>query len=397
MANTIDKATLILKEYKRAFFNATPFLKSMIRQFDGTHTALGAKGGEDIRVPAINRFKTRTGKTRDPQDWGDKYVTLSKTNIFGSDFNFSWAEVSQDLSGSIVQNVKMAAASVGAEVETFLMQEAYKGIYNAITMPTTSIDRTDILRCGEMLNDFHAPPSGRYGVITTSAQTELLDANASLFNPTASIGRQYVSGVIGPAYGFDLASSPLVPTLTNTADVAGAINGADQGASTAATSLTVDGFSVAPAEGSIITIGDDVYGVDPLTQNSHGKLQRFVIGSGATTTSLPITPSLLALSTSADRTVANTPDDDDVITVYGTASTAHSQMLFYHPAAFACGFAELGVSEELKSVKNSEGGMTMQITWAGDIDNAETAIRIDVGPLGLAVPNPEFACRMYSP
>lgn len=397
MANTIDTATFILKEYKRSFFMAAPFLSSMIRQYDGTPKAYGAKGGESIRIPKINRFSVRTGKTRSPQDWGDAYVTLNKTNLFGSDFNFSWAEVSQDLENPIVQSVKMAGATVGATVENWLMQQAYLGVYNAITLPTTSIDKDDILACNEMLKDFHAPPTGRYGIITTKAEKELISGNASLFNPQSYIGDQYIQGVIGNAYGFNLAASPLVPTLTNTADVAGAINGANQGATTAATSLTVTGFTVAPAEGSIITIGDDVYSCDPLTHQSTGKLQSFVVGSGATTTSLPITPSLLALSTSKDRTVANTPDDADVITVMGSASTAHSQMLFYHPAAFACGFANLKVSEELKTVMNNENGMSMQITWAGDIDNAETAVRLDVGPLGLAVPCPEFACRMYSP
>ena len=102
---------------------------------------------------------------------------------------------------------------------------------------------------------------------------------------------------MGRAAGFDWSENTMMPAHTR-----GGSNGAYliNGASQTGATLVVDTGATAPSlAGDVITIAG-VYSVHPETKVSTGVLQQFVIGSGATTTSFPISPAIVT-SGAAER------------------------------------------------------------------------------------------------
>jgi hypothetical protein len=398
MVNTIKIADLIMKETKRVFKNNIPFIGSMTRNYDDYHKVLGAKEGESIRILKPMKYSVRSGKTMDVQDHTETEATLTKATIRGVDLKFSWQEAVQYLENGeagtqyfLSRKIAPAAAILASKVEEVVMTTAYKEVFNTAAIPVTNVDRQDVINCSVILDNYSTPANNRYGVITPKAKGDLLNENSSIYNPQSSISRQYTTGVIGPAYGFDLASSPVVPSMTNGADVAGAVNGASQTGAT----ITMDAMTAAPTEGASCYFGDDVYGLNPVTQSSLGTLQHFVVGSSASTTSLPISPSITVSGN--QQTVSAVPDNDDVITFIGSASTAHPQMMFYHQDAFAFGTCDLAVPEVaagLQVVRHNEDQLAMSFTSGGDIINADTLHRLDI-MFGMVTVVPEWACKLF--
>ncbi len=389
MANTTLTADLILKEAKYQFKNATPFVSSLSRSYDTTMTAAGAKAGEDIRIRRPMKYGVRTGKVMDVQDNTETYKTLTKSIWKGIDLKFSLKELSLDINRFSDLYIKPAMSVLGSAVDQYCLTKAYKQVYNTLALPSTNFDRADVIAAKTMLTNFSTPLSSLYACVNPDTEGQLLNENASLFNPATSIGRQYTEGVMGKAYGFDFASSPNVASHTT-----GPYNGAHvvDGASQTGDTLTVKTGTGAPTEGDVFYIAG-VYELNPVNQTSTGNLQKFTIGASASATSWPISPSIVV--TGNQKTVSASPADDAVITEIGTASTAYPQNLFYNKDAFAVGFADLELPKGLAfAAKNVEDNIAMTIMRDFDIINADEFCRIDV-LFGFETIIPEWAVRCY--
>lgn len=392
MANTNLTADIILKEAKRVFKNSCPFITSLGRNYDGVISAEGAKAGESIRIRRPMKYSVRSGKTMDVQNNTETYETLTRSNWYGVDLCFSQKELTMDINRFSELYVKPAMSVLASKVEHTCMLQAAKETYNAVTLPVTSLDRDDIIAARKMLNNYSAPQNDRFGVLNPEGEGDLCSANAALFTPSTSIDRQYTEGVLGRIYGFDVASSANVPSITNISDVAAAID--TDGAQTGA-ALTVDVFAT-PVAGMIIqSIGDDVFGLNPVTQESLGILQTFVLRDTTTqsATNLDIAPSVTV--TGNQKTVSATPDNDDVVTFMGSASTAYPRNLFYQKMAYAVSFVDLELPSGLDfAATNTEDGMAMTIMRDFDIKNADTNCRIDV-VFGFKTIIPEWAVQVF--
>jgi len=388
MANTILTADVILKEAKRVFKNSCPFITSMERSYDDTYEAMGAGAGDSIRIRRPMKYTMRTGKTMDTQNTTEDYVTLPRTNWNGIDMKFSQKDLTLDITRFSELYIKPAISILASGVERAAMNTVYKQVYNAITLPVTNLDRDDVLEAQRMLTEFSAPEDGRYAVVSPKGQADLISQNASIFNPSKEVARQYKTGSMGTMYGFDFGATANVVSHTTGADATGAVDGASQTGAT----LTVDGYSAAPAEGDVVTLAG-VYALNPVTQQSTGQLQRFVIGSGATTTSLPITPSIVI--TGNQKTVSGSPANDAVISTVGSASTAYPQNLFYQKQAFAFGSVDMALPKGLDfAARNSEDNLSMSIMSDFDIIGADMLTRLDI-LWGIITVTPEFATRVY--
>jgi len=389
MANTTLKADLILKEVGRRFDNKVPFLSAMSRSYDDSYKAYGAKGGESIRIQKPSKYTVGEGKTLVEQGVTETSATLTKGTQLNIGMRFSSKELTMDIDQLGPLHLEPAAAAMASKVERSIINTVYKQVWNAVTLPVTAIDKDDILNASTKLNQFEASGE-RYGVITPKANGQLVSGNATLFNPQPSISRQYMEGEIGKAYGFDMAWSNNLPAHT-TGNYNGAhvIDGAGQTGST----LTVKTGTGAPSAGDIFTIAG-VFGLNPVTLESTGELQQFVVGAGATATSWPITPALSVSGNS--KTVTALPDDDAAITELGTASTSYVQNMFFTKQAFAFGVADLelpGVSK-FESRMVTKGGMSMRLIKDYDIGNDDCIYRLDC-LFGIVTVSPEFACRVY--
>jgi hypothetical protein len=382
-------ADLILKEVGRKFDNKVPFLSSMTRSYDDSYKAYGAKGGESIRIMKPTKKSVGEGKTLVEQDINEESVTLTKATQLNIGLRLSSKELTMDMENLSALHLEPAAAALASKVERTIANTVYKQIYNTVALPVTAVDRDDVLNASTKLNQMEASGK-RFGVISPKVNSQLVSGNASIFNPQPSISRQYMEGEIGNIYGFDLAWSNNLPShTTGTYNGAHVIDGASQTGST----LVVKTGTGAPTAGDVFTIAD-VYGVNPVTLESTGELQQFVVGSGATATSWPITP---ALSVSGNtRTVTALPADGAAITEVGVASTVYPQQLFYTQQAFAFGVADLelpGVSKN-ESRMVTKGGMSMRLIKDYSIQNDDCIYRLDC-LFGVVTVSPEFACRVY--
>lgn len=390
MANTISKADLVLKEIGRRFDNKVPFISSMTRSYDDSFKAYGAKGGESIRIMKPPKYSVGEGKTLVEQNINEETATLTKASQLNIGLKISSKEMSLDIeSPGLSNHLEAAAAAMASKVERNALATVYKQVYNTVTLPVTSVDRDDIINASVKLNQFEASGK-RFGVISPKVQGQLISGNSTIFNPQGSLSRQYMEGILGDAYGFNMAWCNNLPShTTGTWNGAHVVDGANQTGST----LTVKTGTGVPTAGDIITIAG-VNSVNPVTLEDSGELQQFVIGSGATSTSWPITPALNI--TGNTKTVSALPADGAVITEVGTASTVYPQQMFYSEQAFAFGTADLelpGVSK-FESRLVTKGGMSMRLIKDFDSKNDDCIYRLDV-LYGIVTVSPEFACRIY--
>jgi hypothetical protein len=223
------------------------------------------------------------------------------------------------------------------------------------------------------------------------AMADVVKDTKSLFNDSTSISKQYKEGYMGRAAGFDWMENTLLPSHTR-----GGSNGAYlTNAVTAQTgsTLVVDTGATAPAAGDVITIAG-VFSVHPETKVSTGILQQFVIGSGATTTSFPISPAIVA--TGPTQNVSNGAADNQAITFLGTASTAVQTSLLFQKEAFAFATADLvmpkGVDFAAREVMD---GISMRIIRDYTIATDQFPCRIDV-LYGYKTIRPQLAARFHN-
>src|SRR6185295_7981576 len=149
------------------------------------------------------------------------------------------------------------------------------------------------------------------------------------------IAKQYREGYMGRTAGFDFVENTMWPAHTR-----GGSNGSylTNGATQPGATLAVDSGANAPSQGDVFTIAG-VYKVHPETKVSLGVLQQFVVDSGATTTSWPISPAITA--SGAGQNVSNAAADNSAIAFLGTASTAVSTSMLYQKEAFGFATADL--------------------------------------------------------
>ena len=174
---------------------------------------------------------------------------------------------------------------------------------------------------------------------------------------------------MGRAAGFDWSENTMMPAHTR-----GGSNGAYliNGASQTGATLVVDTGATAPSQGDVITIAG-VYSVHPETKVSTGVLQQFVIGSGATTTSFPISPAIV--TSGATQNVSGSPADNAAITFAGTASTAVQTSLLFQKEAFAFATADLVMPQGVDfAAREVMDGLSMRIVRAYDINNNESSL-----------------------
>ena len=151
--------------------------------------------------------------------------------------------------------------------------------------------------------------------------------------------------------------------------------------------------ATAPAAGDVITIAG-VFAVHPETKQNTGVLQQFVVGSGATTTSWPISPAIVA--TGAAQNVNAAAADNSAITFLGTANTAVGTSMLYQAGAFAFATADLVMPTGVDFAKREVlDGISMRIVRQYDINADKFPARLDV-LYGYKTLRPQLACRLHN-
>lgn len=389
MANTILTPTAVTREALRVLHQKLNFVGSITRDYDDSFAKSGAKIGDSLKIRLPNQYVVRSGATLSAQDTTESSVTLQVATQKGVDLNFTSTDLTLSLDDFSKRIIEPAMSVLAANIEYDAMT-MYKDVYQSVWNGGSAVTLAKVLAGRKILQDALAPLNARTANLNTQDNVDLVDSLKGLFNDTTNISKQYREGYMGRTAGFDFMENTMWPAHTR-----GGSNGAylTNGATQSGSTLVVDTGATAPAAGDVITIAG-VFKVHPETKVSTGILQQFVIGAGATTTSFPISPAIVA--TGATQNVSNTAADNSAITFLGTASTAVGTSLLYQEGAFAFATADLvmpdGVDWKAREVFD---GISMRMIRQYDINNDKFPTRLDV-LYGYKTLRPQLAARLHN-
>jgi hypothetical protein len=402
MANTLNTHSILAAEAAAVLEEMCPFLMHVNRaresEFQSAYN--GYKVGETVTITVPGRSSVYTTSTLadggSVEDFKEQSVTLTPnvhrhTAYAGSMTDEIFKLEARDPRRADWRKrvLKPQLSSLASAIEISLLQAAVNATPNSVgtygSVPTTM--KTYNQARGKMQNAL-APDIERYVVFSTDANIELVDASKAIFNPSEEISKQFRESYIGRAARADWFESVNLPTITNGADVVGAINGASQDDTN---TLVIDGMSAAPAVGAIFTIAG-VYDVHPLTGTAYGTtLKKFVTLAGSTTTSLVCYPPIK--STFPNKTVASVPADDAVITWEGSASTTYRQNLMWQRDAFTVAFVDVPQVAGTEGATVRTNGISITAQTGGTFSTLASTTRLDVR-FGLAAVRGNHACRI---
>lgn len=389
MANTILTPTAVTRESLRILHQKLNFVGNIVREYDDSYAKSGAKIGDNLKIRLPNQYTVRSGATLSAQDTTESSVTLQVATQKGVDLNFTSVDLTLSLDDFSKRIIQPAMSVLAATIEADALS-MYKDVSNSIWNGGSAATYNKALDARVLLQRALAPQSDRMALMDSLAMADVVKDTKSLFNDDSSIAKQYKEGYMGRAAGFDWAENTMMPAHTR-----GGSNGAylTNGATQTGSTLVVDTGATAPAAGDVITIAG-VFSVHPETKVSTGILQQFVVGTGATTTSFPISPAIVA--TGATQNVTNGAADNQAVTFLGTASTAVQTSLLFQKEAFAFATADLvmpsGVDFASRQVLD---GISMRVVRQYDINNDKFPCRLDV-LYGYKTLRPQLAVRYHN-
>lgn len=404
MANTINTHAILAAEAAMVLEESCPFLMNINRaredEFKSNYN--GYRVGDSITISVPGRSSVYTTSTLadggSVEDFQEQTVTLTPnvhrhTAYAGSMTDEIFKLEARDPRRADWRRrvLKPQMSSLCSSIESALLDAAMKATPNLVgTAGSTPTTKKTYDQARAKLLRALAPTSGLYGILSTDANVELIDASKALFNPTQEISKQFKENYIGRMSQAEWFEAVNVPVHTNGADVVGAINGAAQSGA----ALVIDGMSAAPAAGSVFTIAG-VYDVHPLTGTAYGSatgdLKQFVTLAGSTTTSLLCYPPISA--TFPNKTVSALPADDAVITFVGSTSTSYVQNLLWQQDAFTAAFVNVPIVAGTIGETLRTNGISLTVQTGGTFSTLASTTRIDVR-FGLAAVRGNHACRI---
>jgi hypothetical protein len=401
MANSLLTPSMIAKEMLMAFKNNLKFTKNVDRQYSDQFAKTGAKVGNTITIRKPPRFTVRTGPAINIQSVNDESTALVLNSQKGVDFTFTTQDLALTVDDFSERYIKNAVLALANQVDTDGLTMAYQNTYNSVGVPgTTPSALLTFLNAQGTLDNNACPRDDMRSIyINPNAQIATVNALSGLFQSADRISEQYEKGQMGKAIGATWYMAQNIVSRT-----VGALGGTPvvAGAGQTGASLNTSGWSNSVS--GLLNIGDvftiaGVYGVNPITKQSTGSLQQFVVtaqassnGSGLSTVS--ISPSIV--TSGSTQTVTASPANSAAITVVGAAGTASPQNILCHEKAFTLGCADLELPEGVHFAavaSDPESGLSIRVVRAYDINSDQIPCRLDV-LYGWAAMRPEWACRI---
>lgn len=410
MANTLATPNWVTKEVALGFVNGVVFIANVDRTYDDQYEQNGAKVGNTVNARLPQRFTATDGQALQLQALYDQTVPISLTNQKNVAFGYSSAQATTELDSIRQRYTQPAAETLANAADVLAFNAVYRDIWNAVGTPGTTTSTTlAYLQAGVKLTDQATPLKGRVSVLDPLAMATIANTSSSLFNPNGTVSDNYKEGQfsgmqLGISKWFQDPNRPNHTTGTFTSSTP-LVNGANQTGST----VDIDGWASGAStlkRGDIFTIGG-VNSVNPLSYQSTGRLQQFVVTADTSDASgemltLPISPSII--TSGALQTVDASPANNAVVTVLGAtaassgtlATTTSPQSFVYHPDAFAFVMADLvkpGAGALAKTVRSKALGFSIRYVEQYQIGSDQNPSRLDI-LIGAATIQPRLACRV---
>jgi hypothetical protein len=408
MANTLATPSWVTKEVARYFTNEITFVKNVNRTYDNQYVQAGAKVGNTVNARLPQRFLATDGQALQLQNLFDETVPITLTNQKNVAFGYSSAQATTELDMIRSRYVQPGAETLANAADVLAFADVYADVYSTIGTPGTTPATTLLyLQAGVKLTDLATPQNKRCAVLDPLAMATIANTSSSLFNPSATISENYTKGQFGRGQlGIDDwyqdPNRPVHTTGTFTASTP-LVNGASQTGS----SLITDGWAsgaTSLTKGDTFTVGG-VFSVNPLSRQSTGRLQQFVVTADISDTTgdmtIAISPSII--TSGALQTVSNSPANEAVITVWsanpaaGTLATTNCPTgMVFHKDAFAFVMADLirpGAGARATTVRSKQWGIAIRMVEQYQIATDQNPSRLDI-LIGAATVQARLACRV---
>lgn len=412
MSNTIntlkDAPGVIAKLGAKMLADKCKFAKSIdkadARDFDGKN---GFNAGDTIYINKNARFISGTNAdiTSAIQDVTEEKVALSLDERRVTGIALTSAEIATEmaLKSWVKRILDPAVSEMAQRIESSFLSKAVDATYNAVGTPGSTVFNTDtVLSAGQKIDENACPDlDNRFILLNPAANRSAVNARNGLFQSSDEISKQYKSGYMGRADGFDFMSNNLLPTHTNGNDVTFEVR----------TTVSVEGQSTLVVEGLTATTGTVTKGtvftiagvnaVHPITKEDLGYEQQFTVTADATAdgngyATLNVSPAFYTSASDGLQNITAFPTDGDTITPVGAASTGYRQNLAYHKSAFRMVSVPLVEPDGVDMAAQEEHeGFTLRVIRDYDVLTDKLIMRLDfLG--GLAPVRPEWACRLYN-
>lgn len=403
MANTLKTTTWMCKEVLRHFENSNTFSKFVNKSYGKEYMRPEMRPGTTIKIPKPARFAATSGATASFPDLTEEEVSLTVAQ-----YNASFAPTSVEMTTSVSRDqfsdryLKPMAVALASQVDKDGLATVKTNVANYTGVAgTTPSALATYLSASAIAKEHGMPVDDQISiVINPSAEASIVDALKGLFHSTSDVEKQYREGKMGLSIGAKWSMDQLVSSHTS-----GQRGGTPlvNGASQVGSSLVTDGWTAAAANrlkaGDVFTL-PSVFAVNPVTKESTGRLQQFVVtadaasdGAGAATIS--IYPSIITSGTT--QTVTASPADNAALTFtdFGLSTVTASNVLFHKDAfALACiPMQTYGGLDKCAVETDPDTGISIRIMQGVDVTNDKLLVRADV-LYGWAATRPEWATRI---
>lgn len=402
MTNTNLTHSMIAREAAAILAEESPFISNINRgrQDEFGEATNGYKKGDSvkIKVPCVGDVYdgAQFAEGGSATDNKEEYVTLTVDTQKHVALQFGAKEKVMEITDFRERILRPQMRMLASVVEADLLSKAVALVPNLVgTAGSVPTAMKTYAQARAKLEAYLAPPSDRSCIISSNANTELVDASKALFHAGKQIERGFLRGTLGEAQGANFYEHQSIPVITNGSQVASLlVNGA---VSAGATSMAVDGGTGTNTvkKGSVFTIAG-VYRVHPLTGVASTELQQFVVTEDLTLASGAGTLNFYpAINNAApNKTVSALPADNAALTFVGSASTGYAQNLMFQKDAFTAAFAPLPVLASCEGyTARLPNGLSVRVMTFGDGNNDYERTRIDV-LYGFAGVRPLHACRI---
>lgn len=401
MANALLTINMILREATRLWENSNAFLMSIGRQYDDQFAVGGAKIGDTLRIRLPNQYVVRNGAVASPQATNEVSTTLTVANMKGIDVSFSSRDRTMSLDDYSERVMKPMIAYLAADVALDVMGGVEAGICNIVANQDGSNNiiapvAQTYLDANALLDMSSAPMLDRKVVNSPNTDARIVGNLAGQFNPATTLSKQFTTGAMKNALGFDFMKDQtvLAHTTGTLAQASATVNGASQ----TGLSLIVNALAGSLAKGDIITLAG-VNAVNRLTRQDTGALRQFVVTADvlAGATSIPIYPAIVppvGAVSAQYQTVTASPANGAAVNpaLSLAASTRYRKNFAFCPEAVTMATADLelptrGVQEAAREVYDTLS-MRMITFYNGLTDQWITRMDILYGYLWV---RPEWA------
>jgi len=369
----------------------------------------GWRKGSSITIKAPVYFRVQDGATINTVDLREEDVTLTVDQRKHVAWPVTSQEMTLDIDKMSKRFIKPAMQALANQIDTSLLQ-CYRDIPNQVGTPgVTPQTFLTYALADAMLSDHAVPEDDRHCIINPIAKAYTADHLKGLLQP-AIVNRAVTKGTIGELSNFQMHQSPnvAVHTCGTQAGTAATLNEV-VALTDGETELTVDGG----VSGGTITRGDiftiaNVYGVNPITGQSTGRLRQFVCNELNTASTYDYSSLLCTPGTAPwqmyDATAAKKvlpyqnmdayPVNNAAMAFPGSSGLQYPVNLAMHKDCIALAMVPLEMPASVGwGSRMSYKGFQIRVVRSYDVINDQEYVRFDV-LYGYKTINPFMGCRI---